>query len=219
MTSRTATRRKANDNERTQRKGENTRAAILTSAASLFAENGYDRTGMVAIADAVGISAPALYYHFASKEEILYCHLEQAMTEITTALRDAVDGAGPAHADRLAAFVRTHVACEIGRIGIMPLLDDAMYGTEVLMRAIDPEQRETITALQRDFVDTLRNVLREGRKAGEFEIPDVTATAFAIIGMTDHVVNWFRPGNKLTPPELGEIHAELALKMVGVCEG
>ena len=97
------------------------------TAASLFAENGYDRTGMVAIAEAVGISAPALYYHFASKEEILYCHLEQAMTEITTALRDAVENAGPGHADRLAAGLvappvesNSTPGCEQGNIGSEP---------------------------------------------------------------------------------------------------
>jgi len=204
--------------DRHPRKGETTRAAILAAAAGLFAERGYDRTGMEAIAGAVGISAPALYYHFASKEAILYCHLEAAMTEIVTALRDAVAGAGPAPAEQLAAFVRAHVACEIGRIGIMPLLDDAMYGTGVLMRAIEPEQRETVIALQRDFVETLRKVLRAGKKSGEFSVGDVTATAFAIIGMVDHVVNWFRPGNKLAADDLAGLYAGLALRMVGAAE-
>lgn len=202
--------------ERTSRKGAATRAAILAAAATLFAERGYDRTGMEAIARSVGISAPALYYHFVSKEAILYCHLEQAMTEIVTALRNAVDGAGVSPADRLAAFVRSHVACEIGRIGIMPLLDDAMYGTGVLMRAIEPEQRATIVGLQRDFVDTLRTVLHEGKKSGDFAIADITATAFAIIGMVDHVVNWFRPGSSLGAEELGEHFAGLALRMAGI---
>ncbi|CAN0452863.1 unnamed protein product, partial [Discosporangium mesarthrocarpum] len=156
----------------------------------------------------------ALYYHFASKEAILYTHLEAAMREIVTALRDAVAAAGPAPADRLAAFVRTHVACEIGRLEIMPLLDDNMYGTGVLMRVLDADQREIIVALQRDFVETLRGVLRDGADNGGFAIADVTATAFAIIGMTDHVVNWFRPGSKLSAEALGELYAELALRMV-----
>ena len=201
--------------DRAPRKGETTRAAILAAAATLFAERGYDRTGMEAIAQAGGSAAPALYYHFASKEAILYSHLHQAMTEIVGALRDAVAGAGPDPADRLAAFVRAHVAGELGRIGIMPLLDDAMYGTGVLLRSVDPAERDKIVALQRDFVETLRAVLRAGRAAGAFTVADVTATAFAIIGMVDHVVNWFRPGSKLTPEALADLYVELALRMVG----
>jgi AcrR family transcriptional regulator len=201
--------------DRSPRKGEATRAAILAAAAGLFAERGYDRTGMEAIAQAVGISAPALYYHFASKEAILYCHLEAAMTEIVTALRDAVAAAGPAPADRLAAFVRAPVGCELGRLEIMPLLDDNMYGTGVLMRVLDADQRTTIVGLQRNFVETLRGVLRDGRKRGDFAIADITATAFAIIGMVDHVVNWFRPGSKLAPDDLADLYAGLALRMVG----
>ena len=204
--------------DRTPRKGEATRAAILTAAAALFAERGYDRTGMEAIAHAVGISAPALYYHFASKEAIPYAHLEAAMTDIVTTLRSAVGGAGPAPADRLAAFVRAHVGCELGRLEIMPLLDDNMYGTGVLMRVLDADQRATIVGLQRDFVETLRDVLRDGSKRGDFTVADITATAFAIIGMVDHVVNWFRPGSKLAPDDLADLYAGLALRMVGVCD-
>ena len=43
---------------------------VLTVAADEFAEHGFDAMSMRALAQKCGMSAPALYYHFSSKEEL-----------------------------------------------------------------------------------------------------------------------------------------------------
>ena len=48
-----------------------TREKILDVALDLFTDQGFDGTSMREIAERLGISKPAIYYHFASKEEIL----------------------------------------------------------------------------------------------------------------------------------------------------
>ena len=45
---------------------------IVSTAAELFARDGYHEVGMRAVADALGIRGASLYHHYASKEEILY---------------------------------------------------------------------------------------------------------------------------------------------------
>ena len=54
------------------RSADETRALIVSEATTLFATRGYERTSLNAIAKSIGISAPALYYHFDSKDEILF---------------------------------------------------------------------------------------------------------------------------------------------------
>jgi len=48
-----------------------TRERILDVAQDLFTDQGFDGTSMREIAQRLNISKPAIYYHFASKEEIL----------------------------------------------------------------------------------------------------------------------------------------------------
>lgn len=50
---------------------EGTRERILDIALELFTEHGYDKTSLRQIADRLGHSKAAIYYYFASKEDIL----------------------------------------------------------------------------------------------------------------------------------------------------
>ena len=48
-----------------------TRARIIDVALELFAEHGYEKTSLREIADRLGVTKAALYYHFRTKEDIL----------------------------------------------------------------------------------------------------------------------------------------------------
>ncbi|MGE5286995.1 MAG: TetR/AcrR family transcriptional regulator [Micromonosporaceae bacterium] len=48
-----------------------TRGRIQAVAVELFAEQGYDKTSLREIAERLGVTKAALYYHFRSKEEIV----------------------------------------------------------------------------------------------------------------------------------------------------
>ncbi|HTU08983.1 MAG TPA: helix-turn-helix domain-containing protein, partial [Trebonia sp.] len=48
-----------------------TRARIQQIALELFAEHGYERTSLREIAERLGVTKAALYYHFKSKEDIV----------------------------------------------------------------------------------------------------------------------------------------------------
>lgn len=54
-----------------QAEGRDTRARIKSVALELFTEQGYDKTSLREIAERLGVTKAALYYHFKSKEEIV----------------------------------------------------------------------------------------------------------------------------------------------------
>ena len=55
-----------------------TKDRILDEALTLFAENGYDGTGVEQIAEKVGIKAPSPYKHYKGKEDILNALIDNA---------------------------------------------------------------------------------------------------------------------------------------------
>jgi AcrR family transcriptional regulator len=69
-----------------------TKQVILDTATRLFAEHGYDATSLRQIADAVGTTKAALYYHFPAKEDLLLALTRpvlDGLSELVTRLRAA----------------------------------------------------------------------------------------------------------------------------------
>jgi AcrR family transcriptional regulator len=59
------------DAEASESDAKSTRERILDIALELFTDQGFDKTSLREIADRLGFSKAAIYYHFASKEDIL----------------------------------------------------------------------------------------------------------------------------------------------------
>jgi AcrR family transcriptional regulator len=64
---------------------------ILDAAAALFYEKGFHGVGVDEIGKQVGISGPALYRHFAGKDEILATLFNEAMDELISATASVFD--------------------------------------------------------------------------------------------------------------------------------
>lgn len=56
------------------------RQNVLEKAAILFSERGIASTNLQDIAEAVGLSRPALYYYFKNKDEVISALVEEATT-------------------------------------------------------------------------------------------------------------------------------------------
>jgi AcrR family transcriptional regulator len=68
---------------------ERTRQQILQTAQRLFTELGYDATSLQMIADEMGLTKAAVYYHFRAKNEILQAAMLPGIQWIETTLDEA----------------------------------------------------------------------------------------------------------------------------------
>lgn len=71
-----------------------TRTRILNTALDLFCARGYEKTSMRDVAEDVGVTKAAVYYHFAAKEEILLDLFSTALDELEAGI-DALARTGP----------------------------------------------------------------------------------------------------------------------------
>ncbi|GAA4609937.1 AcrR family transcriptional regulator [Actinoplanes octamycinicus] len=78
-----------------QRRGADTKSEIRKVAIELFTERGYEGTSLREIAERLGITKAALYYHYSSKESIVLsifqAHLD-ALDELVTWAREQPPG-------------------------------------------------------------------------------------------------------------------------------
>src|ERR1700729_1336673 len=68
---------------------EQTRAQILETAQRLFAELGYDATSLQMIADELGLTKAAVYYHFRAKSDILHATIKPGVERLKVLLDEA----------------------------------------------------------------------------------------------------------------------------------
>lgn len=71
---------------------DNRRQQLLDTAARLFRQHGYHATSMRDIASAVGMLPGSIYYHFASKDELLVTVYREGVSRIAERLDAAVAG-------------------------------------------------------------------------------------------------------------------------------
>ncbi len=82
---------------------ESTQAAIVNSAMTLFAQNGYAHTTTRKIAQQAGISTGLMYHYFDSKENLLHAVFENCMAILSQAFAEVLDQHQPP--ERLAALI------------------------------------------------------------------------------------------------------------------
>ena len=123
----------------TRRKGSQTRANIQEAALSLFTERGFDATSMREIAEQLGITKAALYYHFDSKEAIIL----SLFTEHLRVLDDLLDwAAGQPHSPDLSSKLLGHWLATSARQGLRTMRFAA--ANHAALRAAMPPGRGSV---------------------------------------------------------------------------
>jgi AcrR family transcriptional regulator len=179
---------------------------LLVAAVDAFAERGYHATTTRDIAGRAGMSPAALYIHYKTKEELLHRISRIGHDRALFVLEAAADGAGTA-AERLAEAVRSFVRWHAERHTTARVV-------QYELDALGEEHRTEIVELRRRSDAVVRRIIGDGVRAGEFDVPDVPGTTLAVLSLCIDVARWFNAQGSRTPDEVGELYADLVLRMV-----
>jgi AcrR family transcriptional regulator len=184
-----------------------TQARLLHAAVASFAVRGFHGTTTRDIAAAAGLSPAAVYVHHRSKEDLLHLISSRGHERTLRLVRDTLAAAdGPV--DRLAAFARTFAAHHARNHTTARVVNYELA-------ALSEPHRAEVAAVRRAIEAEVRTLVEDGVRAGVFDVPDPRMTTLALLSLGIDVSRWYDDGGSLTPEQVGEHYAALALRMVG----
>ncbi len=155
------------------------RQQILDTAASLFAERGFHGVSVHDIGGACGISGPALYKHFDSKNDILTQSLTAISERLLAEGRSRV-AATTDPGEALAALIAWHIDFALGNPGLIVIQEREWAN-------LDAAGRKRVRSLQLDYVDVWVDVVRSLRHDLDPTQARATVQAtFGLINSTPH---------------------------------
>ena len=179
------------------------RQQILDIAAELFAARGFHGVSVAELGAACGISGPALYKHFESKDAMLAEMLVSISEALLAEGRNRVAGAdGPRQA--LEALVEWHIEFAIDHRALIVVQDRDWS-------SLPDEARERVRALQRAYVDVWAAQIRRHDPSVSPEAARTRAhVLFGLLNSTPH-------SGRLPDRQMHDVLRDMAHGALGLC--
>jgi len=180
---------------------------VQGAARDLFASRGYRGTSMKDIAEVLGVSAPNLYNHVPSKQDLLFTIMDVAMDRALAALDVALEGVHDVSEQLRRATEAT----------VLDFLDNpaevTVCNTEI--RSLVEPHRTTIIGKRDAYGGRLRAIVERGCTEGRFDIAEPRVASYAILEMGNNAKAWFNPDGGYTAAEVARMYGDFALRIVG----
>jgi AcrR family transcriptional regulator len=178
------------------------REQILTTAAKVFATEGFDRASMAMLARECGISKANIYHYYDSKDALLFDILETYLRE----LRDRICGIdieGLTPEEKLRRAVAETLQAYQGA--------DHEHQVQIgSMSALPEDQQKLLRGYQRDMVMFMRDIVASNASTVFEQDPEkLRATTMSVFGM----LNWYYMWNSGAGTAAREEYADLVTNL------
>lgn len=158
-----------------------TRQKLLIAAASCFAEKGYDQCTVADISKAAGMSQGSMYVHFASKEELFKCMIQQEHGEAAEKMRQAAE-----EAPSFETIMEMLVKC-VRDVGFP--IDHRLWIEILAVAARNETIREAFLESDRIMRDAFVSLIKKAAKLGEVDKKlDYEAVSVWIYALVDGLI-------------------------------
>lgn len=190
-------------------KDERTRGRLLRAAVSVFDRKGYAAASVREIVEMAGVTKPALYYHFGSKERLLTTVLDEAAREFSRVMERGINTPGTAR-ERLFAICTDLHGLFQEHVPVVRVAHSVFFGP------VEGAPQFDFTMFDREMERTVRKIVEDGRAAGDVTRgappEDVAIVIMGIIGV--FAMRHLHYG--LEPIDLGSMKRVLGLMFDGI---
>lgn len=183
------------------------RQEILDTAATMFAERGYDGTSIADIAQRCGVSKALLYHYYTSKDALLY---DMLRSHCRLLVETASNALGPPDQNnqpeqRLQSLVRA----------LMKLYMSSREQHIVLLNnlhCLSEDQQMEIKGLEKNVLQKIKDILAQVRP----DLPEamVTSLSMYLMGAINWTYTWFKPAGPITPLQFADVATSVFLNGV-----
>jgi len=174
------------------------KATIKSVSIDLFFKKGYFATSISDIARGSGIQKASIYYHYASKEDLLYHILKSTMEDLTTYLKERL-AAVTSVEQRMRTAVRGHVRFHLER-----QKENFIANSE--LRGLTAEHYRAIVKKRDEYETIFQDLIRQGTAEGVFADVDVKILSYAILTLCTAGATWYNPDGRLKVGEIADIY-------------
>jgi AcrR family transcriptional regulator len=178
-------------------------AEVLMTAADLIYRNGFDGTSMNDIAKAVNLTKAGLYYYTKGKDDLLFKIITFAMDcvdrDIVAPCREISDPEL-----RLREIILHHLRVIFVTGGAITILTEEV-------NKLSAVQRRTIIHRKRQYLDLVRDTLRELKKSGRLRDMDITIAALNLFAAVLGVARWYQRKGRFSSDRVADETARFIL--------
>lgn len=179
---------------------------IYRVIARLFAYRGYHSTSMREIARELGMNQSSLYHYFASKQDILFTLMNDAMDDVLAILEEisSTDLLPEDRLNRVLSFYTQYYAGDQERLIL--LINE--------MNSLNEEYRSILVRKQRRYVQLIKSILEELAAQGKIKQIDPAIATFAFFGMVHYTIKWYHKDGPVSLEQLANAFVEIFTKGV-----
>ena len=177
---------------------------VLSNAARLFREKGFERTSLKEIAEACNMLPGSLYYRYNSKEALLV-ELMRRGVDLVTAEVESAYASSDDPLERLRLCINAHLRALL-------VDSDAVYVLLFEWRALGPEAREEIIELRDQYESLWAEILETMIEQGVIR-KNVDGRLLRLIGLgaLNWVATWFDPNGAHSLDAIGDLIWQIAM--------
>ena len=149
---------------------------ILSTAKSLFIQQGYHGLAMRQISEALGVSKAALYYHFKDKEELFLAILQAYLDDMEKAI-DQIRAKPVSPTEQIRHFVEYVLAQPTEQRAIIRLASQEMGQLSA------PARKGFDRIYREKFIGKVEAILKTGMERGEFRQVQPAVATWTLLGM------------------------------------
>jgi AcrR family transcriptional regulator len=186
-------------------------AALISTAARLFAEQGYHATSMSDLTEAAGLGRGGVYHYINSKLDLLFMIHEQVSAPLEAEVK-AIDKQHLSPPEALRGIAKALMRSISSRPD-----EVTVFLHEWKVMSSHP-QWKVVRKRRRDLEDIVKRTFDRGVADGTLRVTDTQLACLAFLGMVNYSYTWFDSAKEWSFAEISDSFCDMFLAGVEVGE-